>query len=724
MKKLYIFLLIALYFIVSLCCGLNLSLKENNRIANDFFNGTVMVNQKSNPKQTLKCLKEISDTYELTIAKISPYKEGEDIYIYSSKGDYEKSMLGLAPLNMGMLYTNTKEIANADAYFDVFLNKKIKVYPLDDLDEVHLKGKYSIFAKDIDSFLNEIDNVNLMYGDSVVIYENKRLFNIVEENYSSLQVSYLMFLIGLLSIITVVTYLYIINHSKRSFAIKKLCGYSNVQILGELWYRFILKPVLLALISSYVFSIGVFILYKYINSINTLILFLKKLTIYNFVISLILMLSLALFTILLLWLFKTEDMSRYLKNSEKQKNKLNFCIISLSMAFVLLSSAVLYASADYVIDRKSSLSLWEKNKDLVTLSITATSQIFDNKKEDALFEKRLVELWNFFDSEGAILFHKRTIIEVNEQKIPLIYINKNYLKENIILDVNENRLLDFDESDSNKINVLVPKMYEKDMTLIEPMIHELHLLDKYLGDDVANSWLSEEGIEYHSYEENISNPNISEKFTYIKNEQRLFTYSCFVDMPENAVLMLVNGHNMGLNVYSPTIMEAGGIKIPDYLKLKPQVEKFFKENGYDYIDYYFTSIFDDYSEDVQYMLFLAQFSIYTLLLNIVFLFLALFSFVSIYFDNYKRKNAVLKFMGFSFWERHNAFLFKFSILNLIITALCLVIVKIAENRIMNLHIFTPMLYVYFIVAILNLLIGIYILQRKEKFNMIQVLKGE
>lgn len=724
MKKLYILLLIALYFVVSAFCGLNLSLNENNKIANDFFNGTVMVKQKSNPEQTVKSLKGISDMYDLTIAKISPYDEGTDIYIYSSNGAFEKKMLDLSPLHSGMFYTNEKEITDADGHFAVFYNKKIKVYPLDDLDEIHLKGKYSIYAKDVDLFSEQIDSINLQYGNSVELYENVKLFNIVEENYSSLQVSYLGFLVGLLSIIIVVTYLYIMNHLKRSFAIKKLFGYSNIQIFSELWCRFILKPIGIALICSYIFSVGVFLLYQYINSINTLTLFLKKLTIYNFAISAILLFSLVLFTVILLQIFKVEDIIRYLKNSRKETNRLNFCIISLSIVFVLLSSAVLYTSANYVIDRKSSQKLWEENKDLVTLSITVTSHIFDNKKENALFDTKLAELWQFFNGEGGILFHKRKIIEVGKQEIPLIYINKNYLKENAILDMDGNQILEFDESDDNKINVLIPNRYKKDMTLIQPMIHELHVLDKYLGNDVVNSRLSDEGIEYHTYEENINNPDIRENITYIENDQKLFTYAGFVDTPQNGILMLVNESNIGLNVYIPTTTGAGGIKIPNYLKLKAYVDEFFKANSYDYLDYYFTSVYDDYSEDVQYMLFLAQFSVYTLILNILFLSIAIFSFVSIYFDNYKRKNAVLKFMGFSFWERHHAFLLKFSVLNLIMTALCLIIVKMTENRIMNLHIFTSMLFIYFLSVILDLLLIGYILQRKEKFNMIQVLKGE
>ncbi|WP_324825867.1 hypothetical protein [Sinanaerobacter sp. ZZT-01] len=724
MKKLYVFLVVALYFTVSLFCGLDLSLKENNRIANDFFNGTIMVKQKSNPEQTLKSLKEISDGYGLTLAKISPYDEGTDLYIYSSDGAFEKSILGLNPLHLGMLYTNKKEIADSDAHFDVFSNKKIKVYPLDDLDEVHLMGRYSIYTEDISFFSEQIDNINLKYGNSVEIYENRRLFNVVEENYSSLQVGYLGFLVGLLNIIIVVTYLYRMNHLKRSFAIKKLCGYSNQMIFSELWCRFILKPIGIALLFSYVFSIGVFIVCRYIDSVNSLLLFLKKLTLYNLAVSVALMLLLALFTAILLQIFKAEDIIRYLKHSKKETNKLNFCIIALSMVFVLLSSSVLYTSADYVIDRRSSQKLWEKNKDLVTLHASVTSHILDDTKESALFEKKLTELWKYFYKEGGILFHKRKIIEVNKQEIPLIYINKSYLKENAVLDVNGKRILDFDESDDNNISVLVPERYRGDITLIQPELHELHLNGKYLGEDIINSRLSDEGTEYHSYEANLNNPDIVETVTYIKNDQKLFTYAGYVDTPQNGILMLVNDRNMGSNAYIPTILGGEGIKIRDYLKLKPYVDEFFKENGYDYVDYYFASIYEGYEEDVQYMLFLTQFSIFTLLLNLVFLFLALFSFVSIYFDNYKRKNAVLKFMGFSFRERHRAFFVKFSVLNLAMTVLCLVIVKIAERRIMNLHLFAPMLLVYFLFILLHILLVSYILQRKEKFNMIQVLKGE
>ncbi len=720
MKKLYVFLVVALYFTVSLFCGLDLSLKENNRIANDFFNGTIMVKQKSNAEQTLKSLKEISDTYSLTLAKISQYDEGTDVYIYSSGGTFEKSMLGLNPLNSGMFYTNKKEIADSESHFDVFSNKKIRVYPLDNLDEVHLMGWYSIYAEDSSFFSKHMDNINLKYGNSVELYENRRILNVIEENYSSLQVGYLGFLVGLLSIIIVVTYLYRMNHLKRSFAIKKLCGYSNQMIFSELWHRFILKPIGTALLFAYVFSIGVFIAYGYIDSVNILLLFLKRLTLYNLAISLPLMLILSLFTIILLQIFKEEDIIRYLKNSKKETNKLNFCIIALSMAFVLLSSSVLYTSADYVIDRRSSQKLWEKNKDLVTLYVTATSHILDDKKESVLFEKKLIELWKHFYQQGGILFHKRKIIEVNKQEIPLIYINKSYLKENTILGADGKRILNFDESDDNNISVLVPERYRKDMVLIRPALHELHLNGKYMGEDAVNS----EGTKYNAYEANFNNPAIVETVTYIKNDQKLFTYAGYVDIPQNGILMLVNDRNMGLNTYIPTIMGAGGIKIPNYLEVKPYVDEFFKENGYNYVEYYFASIYESYEDDVQYMLFLTQFSICTLFLNLVFLFLALFSFVSIYFDNYKRKNAVLKFMGFTFRERHRAFLVKFSVLNLIITGACLLIVRIAEKRIVNLHIFTPVLFIYFLFILLNLLIVSYILQRKEKFNMIQALKGE
>lgn len=285
-------------------------------------------------------------------------------------------------------------------------------------------------------------------------------------------------------------------------------------------------------------------------------------------------------------------------------------------------------------------------------------------------------------------------------------------------------MLELDESNGNIIHVFVPEKYKNYIPHISEQIHKLHLQDKYLGDDVVNSRLSAEGITYHSYEDNMDNAEICENITYIRNNQKLFTYTVFVDTPQNPILISVNEYNMGFNMFIPTVMGAGGMKIPNYSKLESKVNSIFKNNGYSYVDYYFTSIYDSYTNDVKYMEVLTKFSICTFFLTIIFLLLSIYSFINIYIENYKKKNAVLKFMGFSFWDRHLKFLIGFFILLLAIGLSCLIIIKIAESEIKNLSIFVQMSFIYFVFMILILLFAIYLLYRKDKWNTIKILKGE
>lgn len=152
-------------------------------------------------------------------------------------------------------------------------------------------------------------------------------------------------------------------------------------------------------------------------------------------------------------------------------------------------------------------------------------------------------------------------------------------------------------------------------------------------------------------------------------------------------------------MFIPTVMGAGGMKIPNYSKLESKVNSIFKNNGYRYVDYYFTSIYDNYTNDVKYMEVLTKFSICTFFLTIIFLLLSIYSFINIYIENYKK---LLLAIGLS----------------------CLIIIKIAESEIKNLSIFVQMSFIYFVFMILILLFAIYLLYRKDKWNTIKILKGE
>lgn len=730
-KKIYNGLILFFFIAILVFYGNNLSIKEYDEITNEYFNSTIYLKTMINQKETLEHLKEMANEYSVTIAKVIPNdNNGTDVFVYSPGNKYTDDFLSSYKLDKGLkedkLNIHTKVI-------QTFYNKEITIRPLEDLENVGVEGRYSLNIRNNLNLEILAENVNNKYSNELTVLTNQRMKNTFTAGVESVRYNYGLVLISILFITLLTSFLYDIKGRKKEIAIKRLLGYDTKDIFYDIFRKKALLPIILSVLLSELLIISFFIFNGNIKNLNILKYFLFgsiKLSLL-FAIVFIAIFALILF-INLANRFQRIKIVSYINGEENSRNILSPIVKMGSTLTIIVIFGVLSVSWNFVFDKKDAVNEWTNTKEYASLNIYIPQDISKDKKRQAEFEQTHKLIWNYLDNKNGIMFYKSTdkinespiLINNREVDVSFIYINDNYLRKHKIFDISDNRINPFDKDNKNKITVLVPLSYKPYEDELKEIIHKKHVFDKYISEDVHKEWITGEKNLIDLSKENLNNPNITEEIIYIKDNQSLFTYSAGGDFVTNGILAIVDGENMGANVYTPSLSEGIRVKYDDINELNKETRKLFNDLGYGEVDTDFTSVYQQNSEDIQYFKNMIGFSIIVLILSLLFLIFSLLFYLEVYFLNNRRRISIKNFLGYGFFIRNkNAFISLF-LQDTVIVIISIIIGVFITNKIVGIKILYPILMISLLVLLFDMICTSVILKSRESKVMVKTLKGD
>lgn len=721
-KKIYNGLILLFFIAILLFCGNDLSIKEYDKVTNQYFDATIYLKTTVNQKDTIEHLKAIADEHDLTIAKIIPDDDsGTGIFVYSHDNKYTKEFLSS--------YKITKDLKNIQTFY----NKEIILKSLDDLENLGVEGRYALNIGDKLNVEGLVNEVNRKYENEITLFSNQKLENTFTSNVNSLRYNYGLVLIAILFVTLLTTFLHDINSRKKEIAIKNLLGYDTKDIFYDIFMKKAVIPIAFSILLSEIVVSSFFIFNGNIKNLHILRYFLSeslKLSIFFAIVFIVVFALFLLFSIA----GKKQRLKivSYIKGEENSRNILSIVVKMSSTLFIVVIFGVLFVSSSFILDKRRAVQQWEKTKEYATLNMYIPQDILHDKKRQAEFEQTHNMVWNYLNDKDGILFYKTTnkinenpiLIDNKEVDIPFVYINDNYLKENHILDTLGNRVIPLDEHNSNKIVVLVPSCYKPYEEELRQIIHKNHVFDKYISEDIHKEWIT--GEKSSLSKENLNNPDITEEYIYIKDDQLLFTYTAGGDFVENAILAIVNGENMGLNVYTPSISGDAGIKVKynDINRLNKETRYLFNSLGYGEVDTDFSSVYQQNAQDIEYFKNMIVFSIIVIALNIIFLIFSLFFYLEIYFLNNRKKIAIKSFLGYGFFLRNKKALMGLIIQDTVIILVSLMFANFVTNKIMGIQIIYPIIFISIIIVSIDILCSSVFLKGREIKFIVKTLKGD
>ena len=358
----------------------------------------------------------------------------------------------------------------------------------------------------------------------------------VEESFFNVEESYynLVFAAGL-SVLYIICMLFIyfdILNSYKKIGVEKMMGFKR----ADIWKRRILPLISTQLLSmSITTAVLAIIKFKAIN--KYLFFFMLDLFMVYFFLT---VLSLLILSIPFITIRKI-SVSNMLKN----KNPVNAIILVNSAFKVVLSVAVLIIisnlHAEYrAINEKYKFSFenWEKTKGYAVVPAVRNRIGYDYNPCDKENQYKRKELYFYFNKRGAILADFKIYEpgqEINRKlrkdayEINNITVNPNYLKENIVLDAEGNRIY-IDENETEYM-LLVPESYRQ----FEKQIIEYHESEKD-SRLKASGHAKKESADPHelpSYHEQSVLPDQDIKIIWTKSNQQLFSYKLDINPREN-----------------------------------------------------------------------------------------------------------------------------------------------------------------------------------------------
>ena len=385
-------------------------------------------------------------------------------------------------------------------------------------------------SQDKEVFYNGLEETMKKYG-----YTIQR----VEENFFEDKDSYynLIFIAGL-SVLYIICMLFIyfdILNSYKKIGIEKMVGFKRIDI----WKRRIF-PLISTQLASMIITTIILIIIKF-KTINKY-LFYFILDLFG-IYSLIVILSVLILSIPFITIGKI-SVSNMLKN----KNPINAITLVNSVFKVVLSIAVLIIISNLYMEYHSinnkykySFENWEKTKGYAVIPSVRTRTGYDYNPFNKENKYKRKELYFYFNKRGAVLADFSMYAPINEinrklqkddYKINNITVNPNYLKENIVLDTNGNRIY-IDENETEYI-LLVPESYRQ----YEEKIIKYHESQKK-SRAYSSEHTQKESLYPHelaSYREPSILPGQDIKIIWTKSNQQLFSYKLDINPQENNVV--------------------------------------------------------------------------------------------------------------------------------------------------------------------------------------------
>lgn len=733
-KRIYNSLIIFFFVMVFLFYGDSLSIKEFDKITNEYFNATIYLESDVNQEKLINTLKEIADEYNLTIAKVLPdYSGGTNVFVYSKDNKYTYEFLASNGFISGYNNQMTSSSQNAKAYtVQTFYNKAISIKPLNDLENKGVEGKYTLNINDSLTLENLIKDINIKYNDVLTVYPNQRLQNTFLAPVDSLRYHFLIFLIGILFITLLTAFLYDIKSRRKEVAIRRLFGYDTKTIFYDIFKNKVIMPIIFSIIFSEIGVVVFFVFNKNIKNLKILSFFLWGSM--KFVVPFVVVLM-VVFTLLLLsnitQTSKKVHIVSDIKGRETSGNMLSILVKMGSTLLIIVIFGIVFVSWQFIADKKEAVNRWEETKKYATLNIYKPEYIGADKKREAEFEQAYRTIWSYLNAKDGIMFYKRYSkinqspinIDNKEVDVPFIYINNNYLRENIILDASGSRIDASYQENSDGIQIFIPMKYKPYENELRQIIHQKHVFDKYIAEDIIKEWITGEKNTVDLSKQKLDDPNITETFIYIKDNQSLFTYTSGEDFIKDGILAVVDEQNMGLNIYMPSLPNMN-VKYDNIDMLNNEIRILFSKLGYGAVDTDFNSVYQQNADDVRYFENMMGFSLIVFVLSLMFLILSLLFYIEVYYIKNKKIIAIKNFLGFSFISRNIGVFVSLLIQDIVIIAVGFIIGAFVESKVVGLNILHSILVFSLFVLLFDTLCAVFALKIRENRFMVKTLKGE
>ena len=528
--------------------------------------------------------------------------------------------------------------------------------------------------------------------------EEEITFDILDDDTEQKNYRYFYVIVFTILYITlIIIILYDLLNSYKKIAVEKMLGFSNFKI----WEKRIFPIMKIALL---VFGICVVLCSIILfNEFNSLVFeFIKQIVHYYSVI----IISTFIFSSLPFLYIKKIKIIYMLKNTRPTNTIICFntalkVIISI---FLLIVSVNLLNEFDILNNiHKEKFNNWKNTKNYF---VNNTIEYYEGTNGIDSFSTENIEicksLYNTFNKQGGILakFDKYRILD-SKYKSGIDYqdnnivINPNYLKSNIIYDINGNRV-SISETESNCI-ILVPQKYNNRQKKI---------------------------LEYYKnilagYESDSSNTIKEIKLIWIKNNQNFFTYKVNIypnknNCVQDPLAMVITESNANdLNYLE--VLGTGNflIKVSDNNVAINEINSIIGKY-YDLSIYQFPlfSVYESMGERItESQNKIATYSIIMVIL-IILMSIIIIQNIANYFEQNKVRLAIKKFMGFKLKDKYSAF-FISEICSLIISS-CLA------------FLITKQLTIFIIASvtlIVELLFTIILLKINENKNILRITKG-
>ncbi|MGL5567782.1 MAG: DUF1430 domain-containing protein [Cetobacterium sp.] len=574
-------------------------------------------------------------------------------------------------------------------------NIKIDIKPLKCMveDSYNFSGNCYILlnkGEDINKFIDDIENSIGIKGVQVLDTMNPNLT----------QTNKYQWIILILLASTSLLILYELLNSYNKIGIKKLCGYSDKDILFEEIILPIFKSFAIAIIIMILLSLIVF------NQFNIYIwTFILKYLTFIFIETIIL-----LSTCLVMFIYiKNVSIVKMLKN----KKSING-IFALNYIFKILGLiALIYFMVNGINNIQKISSLYTssyQNWDKLDGYGVIKSMKLDKEINisDSAYQEKQKNIYMDFNKTGAVYAnfseYLPSIRETREKETTYYYerdnviVNPNYLKLYNVYDEYGNRIY-INEEDEDFI-ILVPSKYKD---------NEKQILDYT---DVWKSQLF-----------NAKSKEQKTKIIWTKSNQNIFTCAIDINIKQNnnitdPIIHVITENNASVLDYNVVIGGNGNpfkIKAIDNENVKVTINDIFGKYNIkkivgevSYVNEQLLSEMKDLKDNVQY--------------NIVFVVIILLIIITIiinniynYIDKYKQVLAVKKICGYSTIEKYKNFIVGLIIIWNIVYSLSIIVTKGV------LFMVAIMSIVGFSVELIFSIIAIIII---EKRRVIKVLKGE
>ncbi|RXI66033.1 bacteriocin-associated integral membrane family protein [Clostridium tetani] len=618
-------------------------------------------------------------------------------YIYTMKDDYmdkinlssgkklDKTMMNsnyfLSTENTG----DKNQVGVIESISDDFI---FEVRTLNNMldDGLKIRG-YCVLDFPKDKTIEENINTLCEIYDVNTIEHNKAAIVGWVDNKNS---SYILVLFSIL----VLLILYDILNSYKKIGIKKMLGYSNLDIWKEDISKLLIIQIGSIIISTIFMSI--FLINKYNGAY---LKFLKKLGLNYLLITIILLIVASIPYIYV----QTIKISSILKNKRQTNEILIFNTlikIGLVVGFIILLNIQITNFDEFKKLYNGSYKQWEDASDYVTLNLdTLDSNVIYSEE----FLKKQQNLYKKFNADGAIVaeFSKYTKLSKDaNSKIKYFkfngIVNPNYLRKYPVHDNKGNRIF-ISERNKNWV-ILVSDKFKND----EKQIRE----------------------NYQSFKERLQDNTYREvEIIWTRPNQKYFSYNVNVNPKEGNYVedpIILVGTEEGLFPYwNSVIFNTDGdpvkVKINKEISLYDQIKPIINSVGIDtsslrinFADEEVVSISNEYKNMLK-VLIMGMSSIAIMLVIIV------TQSVLSFFEQYKKIISIRSFHGYKSFDKYKEYLWI-----IIISWVAIVITSIILNK-ASLNI---ILFVALVGLIFECLLSTISLNLINKNRLIEVMKGD